>query len=248
MIFLAGLHRHVFCCNLWILWEYISGCQPSQAFLQSRKEYDSTMENCYTLLSTGVANAVFSFLTMIVMGYLFDWKARDLIWGFWLSSLCLGLVVFVAKFIVWPLSKAKNGNARVAALAGGGALLAIFTFHYGIFHFVHSAFLSKFFPINAKWPSMEMYEKIILTYWPIALITLWAAKDLFLRPGEPQKEGKEKKFNPMSVYKNVVKTHFLIFALAPFAVSSLDSFWVYAVVCVFYIFPYKELKSIWTKK
>ena len=187
------------------------------------------------LMNMGAANAAFSFLAMIVIGYVFNWRARDLIWGLWLSSLCLGAFVFVAHFIVWPLIRAKNAVARVKALFGGGFSLVFFTFHYGGFHLIHSFFLSVFFPLegfSAQEFKIGMYGRIALTYWPAALITVWAQRDLIFALEDAS-------FSTDSVYKYVVKMHLMIFVLAAFTVSKVDSFLVYVVVCVFYFFPFK---------
>ena len=197
-------------------------------------------------MSWGPANAAISFLAMIVIGYVFDWKARDLIWGLWLSSLCLGALVFVSQFIVWPLIKAKGAIACLSALIGGGVMLVFFSAHYGMFHFIHSLFLSAFFPVEGmRFPAEDikivMYQGIVLTYWPVALITAWSQKNLFFTPGE------DSNFldRTLSAYKYVVKMHLMIFVLAAFSAFKADSFPVYVVVCVFYFFPFKAFIPSW---
>ena len=200
-------------------------------------------------LSMGAANAAFSFLAMIVIGYALHWKARDLIWGLWFSSLCLGMLVFVAQFIVWPLIKAKNAAMYAQALFGGCFLLVFFTFHYGAFHLVHSLFLSVFFPPEGVRSlldvfrsaedtaplqfGMGMYRIIVLAYWPVALITAWSKKNLFLAPQDRDRS--------MGVYTYVVKMHMMILLLAAFLAFKADSFWAYAGVCVFYFFPFQVI-------
>src|SRR5919199_795806 len=55
-------------------------------------------------------------------------------------------------------------------VAGGVFMLAFFTFHFGMFHYVHSQFLGSFFPIDAGtgrrgWVGMATYLEVARRYW-----------------------------------------------------------------------------------
>ena len=183
-------------------------------------------------------NAALSLLAMIAIGYVLHWRSRDLIWGLWLSSLCLGALVFVARYFFWPVINAKTAVARMKAIVVGVLSLLFFTFHFGGFHFIQSYFFSMFFPMEGMVFSAEgiigMYEKIALTYWPAALINVWAQKDLLYAMEDTNS-------STDSVYTDVVKMHLMIFVLAAFTTQKTESFLVYAVVCALYFFPFELL-------
>ena|GEM_PF-1446723 len=209
---------------------------------------------------------VISFLSLIVIGYLFEWKTKDLIWGLWLSSLCLGALAFIAQLILRPIfDNGKKAVMRVAILTLGVLKLAFYTFHYGGFHFIHSIFLGGWFPLDgaphiteifnipvseATPILMEIYKRVALTYWPVALFYILEQKTLLIKSAVFSNAGykDERSFNN-SVYKNVIKMHLLLFVFG-FALnaSEIDSFLLYAIVCTFYFFPFRELKPIFTKK
>ena len=49
--------------------------------------------------------------------------------------------------IVRPIFTQAGGSR--AGIVGGLFLLAFFTVHFGLFHFVHSMFVNQFFPIES---------------------------------------------------------------------------------------------------
>jgi hypothetical protein len=127
------------------------------------------------------------------------WETTDLVWSLWLSSLVVGYAMIVwsifgpGSLIVrgaWrdramlgelPVGKSVAGLAVLAV--GGMFLLAFFTFHFGMFHFVHSQFLGFLFPLEGAGTQSGMagigtYIEVVRRYWiflPAAFIAERAA-------------------------------------------------------------------------
>lgn len=187
------------------------------------------------------------------------WETTDLVWSLWLSSLVVGYAMIVWGAFSPALLRWREGNAGAAALAGLGglAMLAFFTVHFGIFHAVHGAFLSSFFPLEAKpgLPGPAVLGELVRRYgWflPVALLAERRAFRWRKLPPEPpstsvkaadiaarkarQTLGAATMFAP---YKNVVRMHLLIFFFAFAHYARWENFAVYAVVYAVYFFPWR---------
>lgn len=216
------------------------------------------------------------------MAWWFQWETRDLVWSLWLSSLVVGYAMIVwtifgpALFVgtrAWGDRALLEGTAK-GPLAVGGALflvgglflLAFFTFHFGMFHFVHSVFLNMFFPVLPG-GKMELnptlYGTVLATYWPFVLVAAVAERKAFRwGPAEDKAAGPDasvkaadiaarKQRNAgaggmkgmMAPYKNVVRMHVLIFFFAFTSFMKIENFAVYAVVYAVYFFPWGLLRS-----
>lgn len=216
------------------------------------------------------------------LAWYFQWETRDLVWSLWLSSLVIGYAMIVwnifgtGAFIAtkaWEdramLSGAPKGPLAAGGalmLAGGLFLLAFFTVHFGGFHFVHSAFLNSFFPIDPgqarSFPGPALYAEVFQRYWwflPAAAIAERAA--FRFKPAEPEgppdtavtaeaiaaRHARNAKAGlgggMMAPYKNVVRLHLLIFFFAAAHFAKLGSFLVYAVVYAVYFFPWRLVKK-----
>jgi hypothetical protein len=173
------------------------------------------------------------------------WNATDLVWSLWLASLVVGYAM-----IVWLIfSRATTP----ALMVGGLFLLAFFTVHFGMFHLVHSVFLSLFFPVAPRgdgFVNLSLYTEVASRYWMFLPVAALAERDHFHRPA-PATNAKEA-FSAftgkqggamMSPYKNVVRLHLLIFFFAAAHFLELDHFLVYAVVYAVYFFPWRLLRG-----
>ena len=205
------------------------------------------------------------------------WQTKDLVWSLWLSSLIVGYAM-----IVWSIfgaglfaagqawgDRAMLRNESRGPLAAGGAtfllgslfLLAFFTVHFGMFHFVHSVFLNGFFPMlpgrNAG-PSAALYEQVLASYWPFVIVAAVAERQAFRRPETTETpdlsvraadvnrrlaRSKPGFTGIMAPYRNVVRLHLLIFFFAFAHFAQLENFAIYAVVYAVYFFPWSRLKK-----
>jgi hypothetical protein len=193
----------------------------------------------------------------LALAWCLHWQVRDLVWSLWLSSLLVGYAMIVWR-IFGPLviMSRKTDAGRVAALywIGGLFLLAFFTFHFGMFHFVHSVFLNLFFPVFAGggrgFPSAALYLEVLRSYWPFVFVAALAERAAFQRPAAllvgpgaaSAGKGKAAPDGMMEPYKNVVRMHCLIFFFAFAHFARLESFFVYAVVYAVYFFPWRLLR------
>jgi hypothetical protein len=160
------------------------------------------------------------------------------------------------------LAREGRAGAATGALVGAVFLLAFFTFHFGLFHFVHSAFLQGFFPLGGGkgFPNGEVYRTVLQDYWwfvPVALLAERRAFRLVPLPPEPpprsvraddiaQRKARNARLGlgegVMAPYQNVIRLHLLIFFFAAAHFARLDHFLVYAVVYAAYFFPWRLLR------
>lgn len=211
------------------------------------------------------------------LAWYFHWETRDLVWSLWLSSLVVGYAM-----IVWGLFGPGAEIARAAwrgrdeftgapklpvaaggalLLAGGLFLLAFFTVHFGMFHFVHSVFLNSFFPVEPgvkSFPGPALYWEVFTRYWWFLPSAAIAERAAFRRPLAPpdtavtaeaiaarKARSAATSFAPggmMAPYRNVIRLHCLIFFFAAAHFAKLDNFLVYAVVYAVYFFPWRLLR------
>jgi hypothetical protein len=197
------------------------------------------------------------------------WSTSDLVWSLWLSSLVVGyaMIVWMIFSPATILARGATGadaikiNGKVVAfggatLIGGLFLLAFFTFHFGLFHFVHSVFLKAFLPIEGydsnSAPGIGYYWEVFRRYWVFLPMAFLAERQAFRMPaamaeavtGSQEPSGKHSLGgnNLMTPYKNVVRMHLLIFFFAAAHFAKLETFIVYAVVYAVYFFPWRLVK------
>jgi hypothetical protein len=202
------------------------------------------------------------------MAWYAGWNTTDLVWSLWLSSLVVGYAL-----IVWNLSatlREFGGNVIRERPPGpewmfGGVVmgavflfsLGFFTVHFGGFHYVHSAFLSMFFPVlsdpaQAKnFPGWTLYAEVLRRYWIFLPIAFMAERTAFVASRQdgtdtavtPEAISRRKRAfansGMMAPYRNVIRMHLLIFFFAAAHFAKLENFAVYAVVYAVYFFPWR---------
>ena len=203
-----------------------------------------------------------AFAAGLALAWSTGWKTADLVWSLWLSSLTVGYATIVWGALQPAVMQFREGAAGrgVAAIVGGLGLMAFFTFHFGMFHAAHAAFLSQFFPLFPEHKQQGFIDFTLLAevvrrygwFVPIALLAERGAFRLPAVPPEPpamsvkapdiaarkarQAIGSVMMFRP---YLNVVRLHLLIFFFAAVHFAGLESFAVYAVVYAVYFFPWR---------
>lgn len=186
-----------------------------------------------------------AFAAGLAVAWFAGWSTKDLVWSLWLASLVIGYAM-----IVWMIFSRAFGS--VGLMVGGLFLLAFFTVHFGMFHFVHSVFLANFFPVGERSESfinLSLYAEVVQRYWLFLPVAALAERDHFrLPPAVNSQEAfaafTDKKSNAlMAPYKNVIRLHLLIFFFAAAHFLKLDHFLVYAVVYAVYFFPWRLLKG-----
>jgi hypothetical protein len=180
-----------------------------------------------------------AFTGTVVLAVTMRWEARDLVWALWTSSLIVGYATIVTAIVrgareLWE-------SIHVLAVLGGLGLLAFFTFHFGMFHFVHSVFLNMFFPLHGDPQGFPNFARTVgvalASYWPVVIASLISRYD-DLGTAEAAGSAKDGLSSP---YKNVVRMHILIFVFAGLHAAGLSRYAIYPVLAA-YFFPWGALR------
>lgn len=191
---------------------------------------------------------LFAFVLGLGIAWHFSWQTRDLVWSLWLASLVVGY----STIVIGIFSGVRRAESGIGALIGGLFILGFFTVHFGMFHFVHSAFLAGFFPLTSDrgFPSATTYILVLSSYWPWLLAAVIAERNALWEAwrgtsSTVRKSGAKPKpldgFNPMKPYVNVIRMHLLIFFFAFTSFMGLENFLIYAVVYAVYFFPWRRV-------
>jgi hypothetical protein len=186
---------------------------------------------------------LFAFAGTVACATIFRWEARDVIWGLWISSLTVGYATIVSTVVRGVRQVA--GGFRFLAVVGGLGTLAFFTFHFGMFHFVHAVFLNGFFPLvetDSGFPGLPgMVGRTLASFWPLVVASFLARlSDIF--PSSPA-PGKDSFAAP---YVNVVRMHLLIFVFAGLHMTGLSRLAIIPVLAA-YFFPWKAVREHFKK-
>jgi len=182
---------------------------------------------------------VVAFSVTLVFASLLRWEARDMIWGLWISSLCVGYAHIVTGIVAGTISW-FNGS-RVVQIVGAVFVLGFFSVHFVGFHYGHSAFLHMFFPLVDEGPTPDLARTVALTFrlfWPFVLMSFVAKwRDLPLKGVDLSKKGA---FS--GPYANVMRMHILIFVFAGLAMADLSRLAIYPVLAL-YFFPWGAFRD-----
>ncbi len=215
----------------------------------------------------------------LAVAWWWGWSTTDLVWSLWLSSLVVGYATIVWTILrpALAIGRGMTGAAlstdpsappaaRVAVgaavmLGGGLLLLAFFTVHFGMFHYVHSQFLITFFPIEGSGgggatAGASTYLEVARRYWAFLPMAIVAERAGFAQAAPAAKRvvaairdagdlaaaKRAQRSGFTAPYANVVRLHLLIFFFAAVHFVGLESFAVYAVVYAVYFFPWRLLR------
>ena len=197
-----------------------------------------------------------SFLLSLVLAYMFGWRAGDLVWSLWLSSLALGCAVY----LVWIFNAAWHDlPSWFRAMPLASRIMAPFstlvrlvlplTLLFALFyigaHLFYSVFLNQSLPVigGKPNPSWEMYREILYNYWPFLPIAFLrehrAFFSIFRRKKNDEKEPDMQASFWAERFKGLIKTHILIFVLAFLPFGGSSSFFAYVAVSAVYFFPWE---------
>ena len=180
------------------------------------------------------------------------------IFGF--SKIILGFFLLVVLSVVLALSpeyrqkiglgflpKTENFITRsFIHLPATLFLLGFFSFHFLFFHFIHSIFLNGFFPILSEGPFgktpgenvlqfADMIKISLSRFWVFVALSAFSRFDQYVKAFRCGL--KDSMFVP---YKNVVRMHITIFALAFMYMVGLQSYVLYFIL-ILYFLPVKTI-------
>jgi hypothetical protein len=222
-----------------------------------------------------------AFASVLALAWWTRARVSDLVWSLWLSSLVVGWTIIAWTSFRPALERlAARLQPRDAApgartdpslstpdlvLSGIGAAgtLAVFTVHFGFFHYIHGSILDFYFHVgaphdwhrSARAQELETFRLIVRSYWPFLPGAFVAERMAFARapgmsPSHPesspgaeasrlvgdQERRKQAFFVP---YWNVLRMHMLLFFFLLVHFFGLEHFAVYAVVYALYFFPWR---------
>lgn len=173
----------------------------------------------------------------VICVIVFQWQARDVIWGLWICSLTFGYATLVTTIVSSVVR--SPAEARIVTALGGLFMLAFFSVHFGMFHFVHGVFLNTFFPLvgDRGFPNpLQIFSAALLAYWPLVLTT-------FISRFHELRQCVGLMDNPsamMKPYVNVIRMHILIFVFAGLHAANLGQLAIFPVLA-FYFVPWRKL-------
>lgn len=180
-----------------------------------------------------------AFLVTLTSAILLKWQTKDIVWGLWACSLWLGFVYILIGIFqsVYP----PGGKEPRGSPGAGLSILVFFTFHFGMFHYVHSVFLNKIFPlieVDGGIPSLFRTAAVTMrAYWLLILATIVSRYPEFPFDGIPLNRKAAVSSRP---YKNVIRMHILIFVFAGLKALGMSGLAIYPVL-LFYFVPWNRL-------
>jgi hypothetical protein len=144
----------------------------------------------------------------------------------------------------------ERGLARaVVMLPGALFMLAFFTVHFGMFHFIHGLFLNGFFPLVAKSPFGTTPDQTIgivgdcarqalARFWPFV-----AASALSRVPAYAAAWRTTDGSMMVKPYLNVIRMHVMIFVFAFLSTAGLRSYALYPLLVVYFL-PAGEMLAL----
>jgi hypothetical protein len=149
------------------------------------------------------------------------WKSFDLIFLYWLENLIIGAIM-ILRMLVRPYSHAVE-------LALPAFLVPFFSFHYGMFCFVHGTFVVSLFgqglpPELAEMDIPEIIWPVIETrhlFWPLMGLLAYQLLDWFRDINERGLGSDGLKQLTVAPYRRIIVLHITIIA-SGFAMSAMN--------------------------
>ncbi|MFT7489366.1 MAG: hypothetical protein ACI9OU_001768 [Candidatus Promineifilaceae bacterium] len=187
-----------------------------------------------------------AFAGTVLCVFAFKWDVADIVWGLWICSLSVGYV-YILTSIVTPALR-EHGKNRIVALGSGLFMIGFFTIHFGLFHYVHAAFLVGFFPLDGadtRSTLPALLRTTIPLYWPLILTTFVSRFPDFPmgRHSSAPKIGPDMRDILTKPYTNVIRMHLLIFVFAGLNAARKAGWAIYPVLAA-YFFPWGQMQNV----
>lgn len=205
-----------------------------------------------------------AFALTVAFAIFWKWQATDLIWGLWLSSLCVGFVLIVAP-IVSSVFRSRGTVHSGRTIEHGFFLVGFNVFLFGLAHFFIGLIFYHFFPPpgvpESRLPNTENTLLILLAvlkcpvkllmimlrlYWPIVLATAIARFDEFRAAATSKKNDLSNETRRVDLWKpygSVARMFALISVLGilPDSAYATPPRGALYVVLFFYFFPWGKI-------
>ena len=183
--------------------------------------------------SRETGRAILAFIATVAVAWLMRWEAGDLMWGAWASSLSFGYVYALVLILARPEEvDAPAGLAQPGRIL---AMIAFFTFTFGLFHLWQGVVLNLVFPISEREGLGILLSpaSAFPSYWHVIAATFFSRLHEIKDATQPS-EDTQRLLWP---YVNVVRMQVLVFVFLFMEAAGLIRFAVYPVL-VFYFFPF----------
>ena len=184
--------------------------------------------------------------------WLSGWELRDVVWGFWITSLAIGYLLILAGIGHIGLHQFRNRGKPLRAVAAYMVfMVAFFTFHFGFFHWGQANFLAGFLgwpePSAVEFPAIFLLlPTLVADYWPIILA------GLVFRVGDARALMREKlgaatnareaerALNDLMIfpYSGVLRLHIAIFGLLAAGMLSLPDPLLFVLAYAWFFLPF----------
>ncbi len=185
-------------------------------------------------------NAIILFATLMVFGF---GRVALVVFVLILAStgLALGGALRTRPGLAF-LPDPQRGLARALVMLPGAAfMLAFFTVHFGMFHFIHGLFLNGFFPLVTASPAGKGPAQVfgivgacageaLARYWPFV-----GASALSGLPGYARAWATTDGSMMVRPYLNVIRMHVMIFVFGFLSVAGLQSYALYPLLAVYFL-------------
>lgn len=125
-------------------------------------------------------------------------------------------------------------------------MLGFFSVHFLMFHFIHAIFLNLFFPLLQDSPLdktmnqtviyiFNIFQEALKRFWPFILLSAFSRFDHYLKAFAAK--GSASMFMP---YRNVVRMHITIFAMAFMNAMYLSNYILYFILLLYFL-PVKSI-------
>jgi hypothetical protein len=184
--------------------------------------------------------------------WLSGWELRDVVWGFWITSLAIGYLLILAGIGHIGLHQLRNRGKRLRAVVAYMLfMVAFFTFHFGFFHWGQAHFLAAFL----DWPELTAVDfpaiflllpTLVADYWPIILAGLaFRVGDARALMGEKlgaatNARETERALNELIAfpYSGVLRLHIAIFGLLAARMFSLPDPLLFTLAYAWFFLPF----------
>jgi hypothetical protein len=199
-----------------------------------------------------------SLVILVGLDLSLNWSTNDLVWSFWLSSICVGYLTIISSIFKLPifileqqkkLDKTAKVTKHLNLIVFGLAIfmLGFFFVHFLGFHLGHSVFLKSAFPLEgfvAKSKGLvdpgylfSILAHLLPMYWPFVLVSLFNKKDVFNKSVN-KFDLREISIGP---YQNVIKIHLLIFVIVGLNSLKIDKLIIHAIVLIVFVTDFSGL-------
>jgi hypothetical protein len=180
-----------------------------------------------------------AFVITVIVAIVLHWESHDLMWGTWASAVAYGYIYGLLIISCNPQEvDAPQGWSQPGRLL---AMIAFFSFHFGLFHLYQGLILEIIFPLtdrNGQDQSIFRFPVIAFsTYWPLILVVfLSRAQELYQATSPADRPNRL-----LAPYRHIARMQVLVFVFLFMKAMGVIPLALYPIL----VFLYFPLPIIW---